>query len=90
MAIRVELHPCVPRYLKECCNRADQDAFYECLARLRVDVSANSEPTYDPELSRYSLRFFRFGRHIAIFAYNIARDRVRVVECRRIKPRPTK
>lgn len=32
------------------------------------------------------LRFFRFGANKAIFELDLSRDRIRVLECRKLKP----
>ena len=84
MRIRMELHPDVASDLKDR-FRADEDSFYERLRAVRDDPLKNSELYVDPAASRYCLRCFRFGRgveKIAIFEYDLARSRIRVIQCR--------
>ncbi len=87
MRFKVELHAEVVWFIRHCCNKEEVDAFYEQLERLRAQPIENSEPMADPDLSRYMLRFFRFRRNLALFEYDPGKDRIRVLECRRIPPR---
>jgi len=87
MRVKVELHKDVVRYVRRSCNDDEVAAFYEQLERLRTDPIDDSEPTTDPRLSKYMLRFFRIGNNLAIFEYDPARNRIRVLECRRIPAR---
>lgn len=90
MRIKVELHRQVVRFVRHDANEDEANAFHEALHRLAADPVAlieNSEPLNCPGVSRYMLRFFRFGRCIAIFETNRARDRIRVRECQRIPPK---
>jgi hypothetical protein len=90
MRIKVELHPDVQAWLWQ--HRHDRrlvDSFYRQLRWVCEDPLNRSEPTYDPSLSRYMLRFLGFGEkddYIAIFQFDPARDLMRVLECRRLKP----
>jgi hypothetical protein len=86
MRSKVELHRDVVWFIRHQCNADEADAFYRELDRLRSDPIECSEALADPKLSRYMLRFFRFGQNLAIFEYNAAKDRARVLECRRIPP----
>ena len=90
MRIKVELHKNVVRYIRHECTEEEQGAFFGELERLRSDpvtLIENSEAIADPELARYMLRFFRFGENIAIFEYDIGKNRIRVLECRKPRPR---
>ena len=87
MRIKVELHPEVVWFIRHCCNDDEVDAFYEQLERVRSEPIENSEPMAEPSLSPYMLRFFRFRRNLALFEYDPAKRRIRVLECRRIPPR---
>ena len=96
MRVKVELHPDVQAWLLQ--HRHDPqlvDSFYRRLHWVSEEPIARSEATSDPSLSRYMLRFLKFGEndeYIAIFQYDIGQNRVRVLECRRLKParRPPK
>lgn len=87
MRIKVELHRSVVWFIKRDCNDQERYEFYEELDLIRTDIITNSEPIVEPKLSRYMLRFFRFGRNIAIFEMNRSRDEIRVRLCRKLKPR---
>ena len=88
MWFKVELRKDVVWFLKHRCTDAEVTAFYEALQRLRDDPIENSQAVSDRRVSRYMLRFFRFGLNgIAIFQLDHAKDRIRVVECRRLPPR---
>lgn len=82
----MELHPDVVWFIKHRCNRDEVDAFYRQLEALRREPIRNSEAIAEPRLSRYMLRFFRFTTSLAVFHYDAAKDRIRVLECRRVKP----
>jgi hypothetical protein len=90
MPIKVELHPDVVWFLKHRCRPDDVDAFCKALDGVRIKPIAHSEATADPRLSQYMLRFFRFGVNIAIFEFDPGKNRIRVLECRRLpaKGRP--
>jgi hypothetical protein len=83
MRIKVELHPAVVKFIRRDCNERERDAFYEMLERLRQEPIKNSEFIYDPRLSRHALRFARFGMYMAIFQYDIAKQKIRVRICRK-------
>jgi hypothetical protein len=90
MAIKVELASRVWSYLRDRFTTAERDAFVERLGEIRREPIKKSEPSREPSLSKYLLRFFRFGsgdRWMAVFEYDIARDRIRVLECRLLRPR---
>jgi len=84
--IKVELHPRVDRFIRHRCSAEEQDAFYRALERIRSAPIRHSEAIADAQLSRYMLRFFRFGSNLAIFSVNRARDVIRVCECRKCPP----
>jgi hypothetical protein len=88
MRIKVELGRKVTRYLRWECNDEEQLAFRRGLDRVREDPIENSEPTRDPKVSRYMLRFFRFDGKMAVFQLSPLGDRIRVLRCRRLKERP--
>jgi len=88
MRYKVELHPDVVWFVRKRCTPEEQAAFYSQLEAIRLEPIKNSEATSDPSLSRYMLRFFRFGTNIAIFQFDPGRDRIRVRECRRIQQKP--
>ena len=87
MLIKVELHQDVVRFVRLDCNEQERSAFYEMLDRLRREPIKHSEHTSDPRMSRYMLRFSRFGTNIAIFQYNLAEKRIRIVTCHKAPPR---
>ena len=96
MRVKVELHREVVRFIRHHCSDDEVDAFYERLESIRTEPIEHSEPVADPRLSRYMLRFFRFGRNMAIFQYRPATGRpptgrIIVRQCRRLraKPRPS-
>ena len=88
MVNKVELHRRVQWFLECRCTAAEQDAFFAQLERIIADPIRNSEHRSDPRLSRYMLRIFRFGGCLAIFEYNAAAERIRVLECRRVRSGP--
>lgn len=88
MRIKVDMHKEVARYLRRECREEERTAFYRELDRVREDPIGNSDPTRDPKISRYMLRFFRFDGNMAIFRLSRLGDRIRVLQCRRLKRRP--
>ena len=84
MRFRVELQLSVRWFLKRECSADDRLAFDRMLEKLCDDPIGNSEPYRDPELSRYMLRFFRFGDCLGVFGFLPAKDLILVVECRRL------
>ena len=86
MRNKVELHPDVVRFVRHECNEAERGAFYRELDKVGQDPIENSEHFADPNLSRFMLRCCRFARIMAVFKYYPAKDLVRVLECRRIRP----
>ena len=90
MRFKVELHRDVVWFVRHRCNAAEREAFYRTLHLVRsnpVDAIEHSEPISDPAISRYILRFFRFSGCLAIFKLNVGKNRIRVLECRRVPPR---
>jgi hypothetical protein len=88
MVDKVELHRRVLWYLKYRCTPAEQDAFWDGLKRVVADPIRHSEHQSDPRLSRYMLRIFRFGGCLAVFEHDAAAERIRVLECRRVRSGP--
>jgi len=86
MLIKVELHPDVDWFVRRRCTRVEQEEFYKALDLIRSAPIGHSEPVYDPELSRYMLRFFRFRNCLAVFEYDAGRNLVRIIQCRRVPP----
>ncbi len=88
MRCKVELRPDVQWFLRMRRRNKDEiDAFYDLLERIRTDPIGNSEARSGPRLSRYMLRFARFGGNLAIFEFDPAHERIRVLECRPIVQR---
>ena len=83
MILSLELHPDVAYFIEHRCNQEEQTEFFRQLGLIRTEPIRHSEATMAPGLSRYVLRFFRFGDNIAIFEFDAGRARVRVLECRR-------
>jgi hypothetical protein len=83
MRFKVELRKEVVQYLRRECHDAERREFYQRLEAFRSDPLTDTEPTVDVRLSRYVLRFFRFGRHLAVFQWDAARELIVVRECRR-------
>jgi hypothetical protein len=93
MPIEVEYSRDVFRFLEKHCTPEERAEFYVRVDAVKAEPIKNSDPCIEPELSRYMLRFFRFGLNKAIFKLDAFRNRIRVVECRRISlssrhPRP--
>ncbi len=89
MRFKVKLHRDVVRFIRHDCSDEEQDAFYQELERVREDpLFELSEGTYDADLSRYALRFFRFKRNIAIFEFDSSRERIIVRQCRKLPGKP--
>lgn len=85
MSIEVEFSRDVFRFLEKQCSPEERLEFYARIDAIRLEPIKNSDPCIEPELSRYMLRFFRFGLNKAIFSLDAFRNRIRVVECRRIR-----
>jgi hypothetical protein len=88
MVHKVELHRRVRWFVGYGCTPAEQDAFFAQLKQVVADPIRHSEHQSDPRLSRYMLRMLRFGGCLAIFEYNTAAERIRVLECRRVRSGP--
>ena len=88
MVGKVELHRRVQWFVGYRCTTAEQDAFWDRLRRVVADPLRNSKHRSDPRLSRYMLRMFRFAGCLAIFEYDPATERIRVLECRRLELGP--
>lgn len=86
MPLRVDLHPDVVWFVRNRCNGLEQAAFAQATARVRAEPLRFSESLADPAISRFMLRFYRFGNCLAVFEYDPARNRMRVLQCRRVRP----
>ena len=89
MLIKVELHPDVVWDLRNRFTAEEADDFYRQLRLVREKPIENSEPLSDPEVSRFRLRRFAFGKgveKVAIFEYDVVNGRIRVIKCRLSKP----
>jgi len=87
MRCKVELHGDIVWYLRTYCNAQERQAFYEQLAAVQQEPIRNSEFIFVPEMKPYMLRSFRFGLNKAVFEFDPAENRVRVLECRKLKPK---
>lgn len=91
MRVSADLHPDVIAELRHACAPAEVADFYRVLARVCTNPIRHSELFCDPTVSRYALRWFSFGGgvgKIAIFYYD--GRLVRVLKCRRARPRKTR
>jgi hypothetical protein len=86
MLLKARLHDDVHWHLRHNCSQHEVESFVRQLNLVRQRPLENSEPIDDPELSRYKLRFFRFGNNIAVFQYDMTADRIYVLKCRRVRP----
>jgi hypothetical protein len=86
MLIKVDLHPNVVWFVRHQCNNEEQSAFFRELEETRKQPIARSEVTSDPKLGQYMLRFFRFAHCLAVFEYDVAKEKIKVLECRRVRP----
>jgi len=86
MRIKVELRKEVIRYVKRECNSTERAAFYREFEKVIEDPISCSEAIFNPEVSRYLLRFFRFAGSLAIFEFDPAKQRIIVRVCRKRKP----
>ena len=82
MRVKVELHGDVVWYLRAYCNAQERHAFYEQLSVVQQEPIRNSEFIFVSEKKPYMLRSFRFGLNKAVFKFDPAENRVRVLECR--------
>ncbi len=87
MRIKVELFRVVLRYLRHECSTDERALFSEELQRVRDEPIARSQAIYDPNISKYMLRFFHFGEHMAMVELDVSLNVMRVVKCRKAKPR---
>jgi hypothetical protein len=88
MRVKVELYEDVVWFLRHRCNADERRLFYEQLEVTRSKPIDHSEAVFDPVLSRFMLRFFRFGTNKAIFEFDPGRDRIRVLACEKLRPHP--
>ncbi len=91
MRLEAELQESVQWFLRHECSQRELATFYERLEAVRTEPIRNSEgPASLPKKSKYTLRFFRFFRfsgNLAVFEFDAAKKRIRVVECRKSLPR---
>ena len=88
MRFKVELYPDLARDLRYRWPPDEVEAFYSRLNEVLEDPIEQSEAISEPSLSRYMLRFFRFGAQtekIAIFGLDATIAKIRVVKCRPLK-----
>ena len=78
MRVKVELHSRVDLFVRKSCTKVEQNEFYRMLEALRTNPISESEAMADPLLSRYMLRFFRFGPNLAIFEWDAGCNRMGV------------
>jgi hypothetical protein len=86
MRMRVDVHSDVDWFVRKTCTREKRAEFYRMLAAIELEPLRHSEPFFEPKLSPHMLRFFRFGTSKAIFEFDPARNRIQVIECRKLKP----
>lgn len=87
MLLKIELHRDVIRFIRHDCSEQERTAFYRMVNKLREEPIRHSEHMSDPRMSRYMLRFSRFGANFAVFQYDLARKRIRIVTCHKAPPR---
>lgn len=87
MRSKVELHSDVVWFVRHRCTEREKGKFYAVLEAVRNEPIANSEAIIDPRIRPHVLRSFRFGTNIAVFEWDPAKNRIRVLECRKSRPR---
>lgn len=89
MRFEVELHPDLARILKSYRWPPEEvEAFFARLNEVCDDPIGQSEHVSEPDISRYILRFFRFGvraEKIAIFGLDSLKAKIRVIKCRPLR-----
>lgn len=85
MRFKVELHREVRWFLRRECDSQERAAFFDQLERLRDDPVGLSGAIFDPAVSPYMLRYFRFGRYLAVFEIDVAKDQLVIRVCRRAR-----
>lgn len=86
MLVKVDLHPDVVWFIRHNCSEEEQLAFARAVSALRTEPISRSESLADPQLSPFMLRFFRFAKCLAIFEYDLGRNKLKVLQCRRVRP----
>jgi hypothetical protein len=90
MPIKVELHPEVYLYLERL-PPAERDDFLATLEEVRKQPIGKSELHIETAIRGHVVRRFEFGvgarKKIAIFDYDAALGRMRVLKCRLRRPR---
>jgi hypothetical protein len=86
MPIRVEVEAGALRFVQNRCTPEEQSEFYSRLRAVESEPIKNSDVCRDSELSPYVLRYFRFGMNKAVFELDAFRNKIRVLECKRLKP----
>ncbi len=88
MRLEAELHEDALWFLRHECGQQELTTFYEGLDAVRTEPIRNSEgPGSLSKKNKYALRFFRFAGNLALFEFDPARKRIRVVECRKSLPK---
>jgi len=85
----VKLAQQVWNVLRDRLTPAERDAFVSRLEAVRRDPLRLSESLFDATRSPYMLRTFRFGageHWLAVFAFDPARQQIKVIECRLARP----
>lgn len=85
MRFKVELHPDVDRFVWHQCTADERSQFREMCRRISEDPIHHSNLATNPKLSRYVVRFARFGSCIALFGFDRARQKIRIRQCQRAK-----
>lgn len=89
MPFKVELRPEAAEYVRHYCSDQERVQFRDSCRRISEDPISHSEMCFDANVSRFVMRYFVFGAHIAVFSFDRARSRVRIQKCRRLqKPGP--
>jgi len=84
MRIKVELHRDVVWYLKRRCNEKERAEFSAVQERIRSDpitLIDETDAIFEPRLSTHMLRLFRFGNNVAVFRFDPARSKIKILEC---------
>ena len=89
MRTKVELHPDVVKYVSGLPD-PDHTDFVSSLEWVREDPIRRSTAHVERQIRGHMLRRFEFGKgvaRIAIFVYDAAVDRMRILHCRFTRPR---
>lgn len=86
MALRVELHRNVTNFKLLSCSDRERVAFHEHLHAVRSNPITLSVALMDSSVAPHALRGFDFANCRAAFELDIAKNRIRVLACRRKRP----